>query len=141
MSSRKQRTVKNGYIDIDSVTTAPGFKYCNWMKLTKEKLKQREIKLLSIKISEIENIVNKKLLTSSNPCTYTINKTAIENIIATSIISVVDGWKGVHVDRIKKNLTKFRDYFVIGKNWWDIKKQNLIAVHFWINIFEDIYNV
>ena len=141
MRARKQRTGKNGYIDIDSVTITPGIDFCNWIRLTKEKLKERETKLLMIKISEIESIVNKQLSTSTRPCIYKINRILMENNINTSIISVIDEWPGVHIDRIKKNLTKFRDYFVIGKNWWDIKKQKLIANHFWIKIFEDIDQV
>ena len=38
-SKRKQRTVKNAYVDIDSVTEEPGFQYQNWISIAKQKLK------------------------------------------------------------------------------------------------------
>ena len=140
MSSKKPRAVNNGYVDVYDVEIKPGIDFCDWIKLTKEKLKERESILLSIKITEIEDIVNKQLLTISTPCIYKINSSAINNTINTSIISVIDTWKGVN--RTKKALTKFRDYFAIAKNWWDGRmKQKLTAIHFWINILDDIKQV
>ena len=38
-NKRKQRTVKNAYVDIDSVTAEPGYKYSEWIKIAKQKLK------------------------------------------------------------------------------------------------------
>ena len=35
---RKQRTVNNAYVDIDSVTCEPGVDYSNWITLCKQKL-------------------------------------------------------------------------------------------------------
>ena len=36
---RKRRIVNNAYVDIDSVVTEPGQYYCNWVPITKQKLK------------------------------------------------------------------------------------------------------
>ena len=145
MSLRKPRRVNNAYIDIDSVTIGPGYMHCNWKILTKQKLKERETKLLNIKIAQIETIINKQLssltLTKSSSYGYKINITLINNAINKSINDGIDKWKGVHFDRIKKKIATFRDYFVIGKNWWDIKKQPLISTYFWIALFKDIHQV
>ena len=37
-SDRKQRIVKNGYIDIDNIPQLPGVGYVEWIKLSKQKL-------------------------------------------------------------------------------------------------------
>ena len=36
---RKQRTVKNGYIDISDVREESGYNYNKWISISKEKLK------------------------------------------------------------------------------------------------------
>ena len=38
-TGRKQRTVKNAYVDIDCVNIEPGYKFFNWIPITKSKLK------------------------------------------------------------------------------------------------------
>ena len=37
-SDRKQRVVKNGYIDIDNIDQQAGVNYIEWIKLSKQKL-------------------------------------------------------------------------------------------------------
>ena len=39
ISTRKPRKVKNAYVDISNVTIECGKNYCNWIPLTKSKLK------------------------------------------------------------------------------------------------------
>ena len=42
-TKRKQRTVTNGYIDIDNITIEPGEEYENWINITKQKLIRNSI--------------------------------------------------------------------------------------------------
>ena len=35
---RRQRVVKNSYVEVDSVTVPSGDNYCDWVRITKEKL-------------------------------------------------------------------------------------------------------
>ena len=37
--ARKRRTIKNSYVDLDSVTIEPGHGYIGWIPITKQKLK------------------------------------------------------------------------------------------------------
>ncbi len=38
-TKRKQREVKNAIVDIDYVAVQPGHNYCDWIEITKKKLK------------------------------------------------------------------------------------------------------
>ena len=139
---RKQRVVNNAYIDIDSVTTEPGPDYCNWIDISKRKLKEREAKLLSIKIKEIQQIVN----TEAAKFGYAINTRftipdSIIHRILLHLYGVIHRWNGVNLCRIKKVISTFRDYFVIGKNWWDLTKKKLMGNVFWLTIFKHIQQV
>ena len=140
MTATPQIQVKNEYIDC--VTIPPFIDVHDWIHQTKEKLQLRENKLLSIKISKIENIVNKTLSELSIKYIYKIND-MIKHIINTSIIVAIHKWPGVDKDRMtkKRNLIKFQDYFGIGKNWWDLRKQKVIATSFWITIIDDLHQV
>ena len=147
--NRKHRTINNGHINIDNIDTSPGINYIEWIRIAKDKLKQREIQLLSVKITEIQRIVNETICPSINlnlknqdhSQKYTISNSLIQSIFDEFLFPAIDRWSGVHIDRIKKQLTKFRDYFVIGKNWWDLSKKRLIGSVFWVKIFEDIDQV
>ena len=77
--------------------------------------KERESKLLAIKITEIERIINEELHSE-----YQVSTTLINGVLS-KFHDVIMKWQGVHLDRIKKRpISRFRDYFVIGKNWWDL---------------------
>ena len=53
---RKQRVVKNAHVDIEGVTSESGNNYCNWIQITKQKLKEREAKMINIKMKLIKSI-------------------------------------------------------------------------------------
>ena len=36
---RRTRRLKNGYIDISDVNDEPGHQFCEWIKISKQKLK------------------------------------------------------------------------------------------------------
>lgn len=55
---RKHRIVKNAHVDIENVSIESGSNYCNWIEITKQKLKERENKLLRIKLNLIQKIFN-----------------------------------------------------------------------------------
>ena len=124
---RKRRKVKNATIDIDSVNIECSENFVNWIKLTKEKLKQRERKLLMVRIAEIESIISKQLYmtdSSSNSNTHSNNNNGnykisckfIESVLNGNLFPIIDKWKGVNMWRIKKPLNEFKDYFVKGRN-------------------------
>ena len=139
MSTTNQRHFKTDY--IDGITFPACINVNNWIELTKQKLQVRENKGLSTKISEIEKIVNEQLVLLFNPFIYRIND-MIKHIINTSISAAIQKWPGVDAYRTKKRkLQRFEDYFFIGKNWWDLRKQKLIATSFFIVIFKDIQKV
>ena len=132
---RKPRQLRNAIINIDFVNVESGDNFVNWFNLTKQKLKERERKLLMIRISEIESIVNKKQIN------YKISDEFIESVLNKNFFPSIDKWKGINIWRIKKPLKKFKDYFAKGRNWWDINKQNIIGSAFWIPVFQDIQKV
>eukprot|EP01084_Bolivina_argentea_P262734 444436_1 len=45
-------------IDINSITEQKGDGYENWIRITKQKLQERERQSMSIRISAIQNIIN-----------------------------------------------------------------------------------
>ena len=50
--------------------------------------------------------------------------------------NALDNWKGI--DLTKKQSPKpyktFREYFVVGKNWWDQRKTPILGSTFWAKI-------
>lgn len=134
---RKRRTVKNAYVDLDSVTTKPGIGYANWIPITKQKLKQRECQLLSIKITKIEMIVSEHMMSMMMTNNYKIPRQAMKSI-TDELFGEIDGWNGVNLCRVKKRITAFRDYYNIGKRWWDLRKTRIFGSVFWLRVFADL---
>ena len=106
MSKKRVRKLKNSIIDISTVNIEHGKNYVNWINKTKEKLKEREQKLFIYKCSEIESI-----LVGQN---YKISNNIIQNVLNHKLFPVLDEWKGINLNRIKKELNTFKDYFVIS---------------------------
>ena len=91
---------------------------------------------MEIKIAEIERIVNGELHRE-----YCVSSVVINDVLS-KFHEVIMQWQGVHLDRIKKRpISRFRDYFVIGKNWWDLTKKKLLGNLFWLEIFRQIQRV
>ena len=55
---RKRRVVHGAFIKIDDITVGPGHNYKNWKVPAIQKLKQREISILTIKTQKIVDICN-----------------------------------------------------------------------------------
>ena len=136
---KRHRKLKNVLVDIDSVTIDHGDNYINWINLTKTKLKKREKKLLLIRIAMIESIVKTSL--NDINLNYKISTPFIESVLNDSLYPIISQWNGINILRIKKPLDKFKDYFGIARNWWDINKQQPTASSFWIPVFNDIQRV
>ena len=146
---RKQRRTINGYIDIDNITQEPGEEYENWIQITKQKLKERECKLMSVRVSTLQNIINQQcklfeeINSNNNIYQQKITVYDYNNIISRDIINQclnklylsLQLWNGVNLVKTKKSLSTFRKYFVIGKCWFDQKKKNILAPDFWIKFF------
>eukprot|EP01084_Bolivina_argentea_P231952 391054_1 len=136
---RKPRTIKNAYVNFNSVEVEPGPGYCNWVPITKQQLKVRDEKLLNIKIQKIESVVNKEIsrLLQSDHSAYNIQKQIITDTF-NQLHKHVDEWNGVKITRTKKEIKSFKQYWDVGKNWWDLTKKKLIGTIFWFRIFQDI---
>ena len=50
-------------------------------------------------------------------------------------------WNGVNVNHTKKKLSTFREYFVIGRSWFDQRKKEILATDLWINVLDIIISV
>eukprot|EP01084_Bolivina_argentea_P136640 240646_1 len=135
---RKQRIVNNAYVDIDSVTIAPGHNFSNWVDLTKYKLKERDNKLLEIKINKITSIVNDRLTSYDKQIPLFQPSQNTINYIFQQLRESVDKWNGVIINRVKKDLNTFRKYFVIGRRCWNLQKSKLLGDVFWLPIVNDI---
>ena len=50
-------------------------------------------------------------------------------------------WNGVNLNHTKKNLATFREYFIIGRSWFDQRKKEILATELWINMFNVIISM
>ena len=129
---KRERRLKKFLVDLESITVARGSDYIDWIKATKRCLKERENKLLMIRASTTESIIN----TSFN-LDYKIPTSLIESVLNKSLYPIIS----TNVSRVKKPLNTFKEYFAVGRNWWDTQKQQHIASSFWIPLFADIQKV
>merc|ERR1711879_492482 len=53
----KRRRRVSGYIDIDHISDPPGDDYVNWRQITQRKLKERETKLMAVRIASLQTIL------------------------------------------------------------------------------------
>eukprot|EP01084_Bolivina_argentea_P219227 371881_1 len=135
---RKPRIVKNSYANVESVDAPPGENYVNWTKITRQKLKERDRNLLSVKIHKIQNIVNTIFAGRNVSASFTISNAFIQNTLDVLYHAIDYEWKGVNVARLKKEPSTFRAYFLLGKNWWYSRKKKLIGNVFWLKLFRCI---
>ena len=50
-------------------------------------------------------------------------------------------WNGVDTSHTKKKLSTFREYFIIGRAWFDQRKKEILATDLWINVLDIIISV
>ena len=121
--TRKQRIVKNGCIEVDNVTVSAGYLYSEWIRLSKEKLLEREGALMKIRIDKIQSIVNKQIeiyigkisdkkTSSSKSNQYFVSDNTL-SLVQNSIKTTIDSWNGIDLNKkiSSKPYQKFREYF------------------------------
>ena len=95
---------------------------------------------MDIKTNQICSIVTTELKRFNVVDTeYKISQKVMDDLKAATD-AAIGHWKGVNTKRTKKDLSSFRKYFVIGKNWWDHTK-NKVMGPLWLQIFADIERV
>lgn len=116
-------------------------------------IQERESKLLEIKITEIEVIVNHEInhYIDTHTKNLSINckqyradfkiTSEIRKNTLDQLYHLISKWNGVDISRTKSALTRYRDYFCVAKNWWDQTKKKLFGAIFWLVIFKYIQKV
>eukprot|EP01083_Nonionella_stella_P162236 532375_1 len=99
IKTRKRRTVKHGYVALDHVTIEPGPNYCDWIQLTRHKLKERERNLLNVKRHQIESIMNLKLIPYTNRFKFTV-PSAITDTTLRLLYEKIDTWQSIRCNRV-----------------------------------------
>eukprot|EP01084_Bolivina_argentea_P102863 184287_1 len=149
-SNDRTESISNVYTDmIDHMIEEKGEEYTNWIKATKQKLKEREFQLMSVRITTLQTIINQqcefferinsdsstnKMVIISNYNNIIINTHIIDECL-NKLYLLLSTWTGVNIAKTKKSLSTFRKYFAIGKCWFDQKKKSIIAPDFWIKYF------
>eukprot|EP01083_Nonionella_stella_P121212 364120_1 len=167
LNTRKQRTIKNSIVNIDSVIVNRGFRFKNWIIIARQKLWERECKLLrqrlvkcdALFIPKIQMFTAKhaELFDSYNQDAFQIETTAIRayqrqlqsqitNLNSPLIVrylesirSTLKHWDGYHPT--KKVILTFREYFQKCRQWFDAKKIKIMALTLWIPIMHLIAEV
>eukprot|EP01083_Nonionella_stella_P267823 904975_1 len=130
--------------NVDDVTEPKGEEYINWIKITKQKLKDRECIAMKIRAKKLQNIINKQCgLFSSNLSSHNIIVSNHNDLISNDIINEclnslylsLGRWNGINVTKTKKPLNTFREYFTMARCWFDQTKKHLLAPVFWIKLF------
>eukprot|EP01084_Bolivina_argentea_P260948 440829_1 len=138
---RKQRVVKGRYVDIDSVDVASGTNYSNWITITKHKLKERELKLLQIKINTTGTVINQAIsdhnILSLTTTTFKVTEKTTQQTLK-HLYNTIDEWNGVNTSRTKSTLNTFRDYFTVAKKWFDSAKKKQIGKIYWLLVLQQI---
>eukprot|EP01084_Bolivina_argentea_P143248 251615_1 len=145
---RKQRTVNNGYINLDDVNVLPGYNYSEWIKISKFKLISRENALINIRIERIESITNKEMesfyisegINNINKRTKYAIPQHVFKLCFDNISNTINVWQGIDLNKRNSSLSyqTFREYFKAAKNWWDQKKTKILGSAFWAPILNDI---
>eukprot|EP01084_Bolivina_argentea_P221910 375727_1 len=130
-TQKRKRTVRNALVDIDSVSVQPGLNYTNWIKLSKHQLKEREFKVIKLKINKIQFIVNNECETHD----FRIKQEIIDSAL-NQLRNKIDQWNGVNVNRTKASLSIYANYFIISKKWWDNQKRSIYGDIFWLKVLQ-----
>eukprot|EP01084_Bolivina_argentea_P247485 414043_1 len=127
--------------NVDDVTVPKGEAYINWIKISKQKLKDREWVAMKIRAKTLQNIINKQCeLFSTNLSSHSIIVSNHNDLISNDIINEclnslylsLGRWTGT---KTKKALNTFREYFIMARCWFDQTKKHLLAPVFWIKLF------
>eukprot|EP01084_Bolivina_argentea_P212450 361142_1 len=129
-NTRKQHNVNNQHVDIVN-------QYTEWIQIARQKLKERERRLLKIKIIKVESIINAQLKNKHFNNNFSVKQDLI-NITLTKLDKLIDNWQGLVLSRSKKSHIRYNDYFSAAKGWYDQRKKKLFGALFWLPIFQSI---
>eukprot|EP01084_Bolivina_argentea_P140988 247779_1 len=165
LNHRKKRAINNPLVDIENVSIQAGCNNINWICVAREKLREREIKLLKKRLNICNSVINSsiKQFTLENTQVFNphkhkvhiyVNRMQDENYKAYNeltdqidiIINICDQhikqqlsqWKGYKSSK-QKNTHTFQDYFKGSRRWFDMYKIRIIAKYFLVPLFHIIY--
>eukprot|EP01083_Nonionella_stella_P118961 355345_1 len=111
-------------------------------------MKEREVKLIRIKVKQTHYIIQSELTTStSNPFnandmthrTYRLSGTIIDTAL-TGLRQAIDDHKFNPKSRME-TLTNYHEYYTAAINRWDRKKCAISGDLFWIHVFMHIHQL
>eukprot|EP01083_Nonionella_stella_P009310 26874_1 len=120
-----------------------------WIQLCKQQLRERETKLMVLRTSTLQSIINAQCVyfqtINSSKCSaqHKIAVTNYDKVITDSLISqcldklnqLLSLWHGINLRKTKRPPATFQKYFAIAKCWFDQKKKVILAPDFWIKFF------
>ena len=146
----RRRRKRNEVIDVD-IDDPPGEECENWRRIAKLKLKERETKLMAVRLSTLRSVIREQCtafetLNSSlhrGTLSQKVTVSSADGLIPDQLsLAVLDKmklalqfWNGVNLTKTKRSLEQFRDYYVIARNWFDCLKRNILGPAFWIEVF------
>eukprot|EP01084_Bolivina_argentea_P077914 141381_1 len=150
--SRKQRTIKNGIVNVDDVHIGCGLGNINWLKIAKQKLTQRELILLRTRQGTLDRLIIDVIqtFTDSNVNQFNLNayqtgirdqllhpQSVIMSRCSQYIAGVLHKWNGYKPQKdIDEKIRFFRHYFQRCRHWFDTKKIRIMTIDFWIPIMQ-----
>ncbi len=162
---KKKRKVNHPIVDIENICTEAGENYINWVLACRNKLKEREIKIIEIRLQLYNEIIISSLQQFINETRKAIdkhkefvhidvdrmelenygayNKTlhrkySIVNNFNNSITRKLCIWNGC---KTTNPIHTFAQYFKKARGYWDIQKMSIIAEHFVVEIYRIVNEV
>eukprot|EP01084_Bolivina_argentea_P278865 476620_1 len=167
-NNKKTRKIKNPLVNIEDVIIESGLDYISWIPPARTKLKEREIKLMKLRVQLCENTIISSIhkFTSENAKIFNkqqqpevhiyVNRMAKENYTAYN--NAIDNTKNIIINSFNESITQrlsiwqgykpgpktkskintFRDYFKGSRGWWDLRKVDIIAKNILIPIADMI---
>jgi len=99
-------------------------------------IQERNGKLLKLKRTDIEKIVNQEI---TNP-NFSIKQQIIDHTLQT-LSHQIDTWAGINILRIKKAITTYKKYFTSAIRSCDPRKKKVLDYIFWLPVLKDIQQV
>eukprot|EP01084_Bolivina_argentea_P077912 141378_1 len=144
--SRKQRTIKNGIVNVDDVHIGCGLGNINWLKIAKQKLTQRELTLLRKRQATLDRLIINAIQSFADPDVNQFNLDTYQTGIRDQLIhpqsliigrcsqyiaAVLHKWNG-YKPKNEGEIRYFRHYFQRCRHWFDTKKIRIMTIDFWI---------
>eukprot|EP01084_Bolivina_argentea_P037831 69963_1 len=147
---KRRRAVKNEIIRIDDINEVAGDNYCNWIKITKQKLLERESKLMTLRANILQTLIceqieqfkaingRMKIFIDTKLYENAINQELINNCLQNLNDILLVKWNGIVLNHTKNKFDTYRKYFTTSRSWFDQRKRSVLAKHLWIPIFDTL---